>query len=166
MRQVRVLAQGVWYEVRTRINNREPLFRRANVLEIFARVFRETELRFVFEVRDLRLEDDRLTFYIKPEDGFELPEIMKWMKQVFAQRFNLADGRTGHIWGDRYWSRILEGEPDEEGREAGEAGKEAASGDRPRRRGSANGDRPRGRRKEGKCRFSLRKPSLAAPAPG
>jgi hypothetical protein len=30
----------VWYEVRTRINNREPLFRRAKALAIFAGVFR------------------------------------------------------------------------------------------------------------------------------
>jgi hypothetical protein len=38
---------------------------------------------------------------------------MKWMKQVFAQRFNGMDGRIGHIWGDRYWSEILDGEPPE-----------------------------------------------------
>jgi hypothetical protein len=137
---------------------------------IFARVFRETELRFIFEVRGLRLEDDRLTFYIRPEDGFELPEIMKWMKQVFAQRFNLADGRTGHIWGDRYWSRILEGEPEVE---AGEAANRvrpcwgnSANGVRPHRRGSTNGVRPRRRKKQGKCRFSLKNPSPAAPSPG
>jgi REP element-mobilizing transposase RayT len=176
MRQLRILAQGVWYEIRTRINNREPLFRRAEALAIFAGVFRETELRFVFEIRDLRLEDDWLTFYIRPEDGFELPDIMKWMKQVFAQRFNAAAGRIGHIWGDRYWSRILEGAP-EEGEAAGAAGREAAKGDRPRRRRSTNGDRPhwgrsahgdrpRRRRKEGKCRFSLIKPSLPAPSSG
>jgi hypothetical protein len=77
---------------------------------MFARVFRETGIRFVFEVRGLRLDGDLLSFYIKPEDGLELPEIMKWMKQVFAQRYNRAEGRTGHIWGDRYWSRIVEEE--------------------------------------------------------
>jgi hypothetical protein len=32
---------------------------------------------------------------------------MKWMKQTFAQRYNREAGRTGHIWGDRYWSRIV-----------------------------------------------------------
>jgi REP element-mobilizing transposase RayT len=163
MRQLRVLAQGVWYEVRTRINNREPLFRGAKALAIFAGVFRETELRFVFEIRDLRLEDDWLRFYIRPEDGFKLPEIMKWMKQVFAQRFNAAAGRIGHIWGDRYWSRFLVGAPDEEGREAG---REAANGDRPHWGKSANGDRPHRGRKEEKSRFSLINPFSAAPTPG
>jgi REP element-mobilizing transposase RayT len=87
------------------------LFREDKVREIFTRVFHETELRFVFEVRGLTLEDDWLTFYIRPEDGLELPDIMKWLKQTFAQRYNRETGRSGHIWGDRYWSRIVEREP-------------------------------------------------------
>jgi REP element-mobilizing transposase RayT len=163
MRQLRVLAQGVWYEVRTRVNNREPLFRCYQALAIFSSVFRETELRFVFEVRGLRLEDDRLRFYIKPEDGLELPDIMKWMKQVFAQRFNAAAGREGHIWGDRYWSRIVEGEPGEEG--AVEAGT-AITGDRPFGRGSANGDRPRRRWSEEEAHFSRNFPCPVTLSPG
>jgi REP element-mobilizing transposase RayT len=159
MRQLRKLEQGVWYEIRTRINNREPLFRRAKALTIFARVFRETMLRFVFRIRGLCLEDDWLTFYIKPEDGFELPKIMKWMKQVFAQRYNVAAGRIGHIWGDRYWSRILEGEPPEV------AGGSAA-GDSPCRRGVATGVRPYwGKNEVATCVF-LFFPLPPAPLPG
>jgi hypothetical protein len=38
---------------------------------------------------------------------------MQWLKQTFAVRFNLQVGRTGHRWGDRYWSEVLEGEPPE-----------------------------------------------------
>jgi hypothetical protein len=47
----------------------------------------------------------------KSADGLQLPAIMQWLKQMFAVRFNLGTGRSGHIWGDRYWSRVLEGEP-------------------------------------------------------
>jgi hypothetical protein len=160
MRQLRKLEQGVWYEIRTRINNREPLFRRAKALTIFAGVFQETMLRFAFTVRGLRLDDDRLTFYIKPEDGFKLPEIMKWMKQVFAQRYNVATGRIGHIWGDRYWSRIPEGEPPEEGEG------EAATRDRPCRRGTVNRVRPHWMGREGNLCFFLLFPLPPAPLPG
>jgi hypothetical protein len=74
----------------------------------------ETAVRFDFEIRALRLESYSLVFYIKPEDGLKLPLIMQWLKQTFAVRYNLLHGRTGHIWGDRYWSEILEGEPPEE----------------------------------------------------
>jgi hypothetical protein len=98
------------------------LFRRRDALVLFARVFAQAEGRYEFEVRALYLEDDWLTFYVKPADGFELPDIMKWLKQVFAQRFNGMDGRIGHIWGDRYWSEILEGEPPEEAEGEGDLG--------------------------------------------
>jgi hypothetical protein len=88
-------------------------------------------LRFPFEVRGLHFDADWLTFYIKPEDGEALPKILQWMKQVFAQRYNGLEGRIGHIWGDRYGSRILEGEPEEGA--AVDVGKVSKSGDRPLR---------------------------------
>jgi hypothetical protein len=111
MRKLRMLKQDVWYEIHTAINNREPLFRLRQVLALFRRVLDDTRGRFVFEMTGLRLEADRLTFYIKPADGLGLPDILKWMKQTFAVRYNRLTGRTGHIWGDRYWSVILDGEP-------------------------------------------------------
>jgi hypothetical protein len=111
MRRLRILGQNVWYEIRTRVNNREPLFRRRQAVAIFCRVLGEARGRFAFEARGLRLEGDWLLFYIRPADGLQLPAIMQWLKQVFAVRYNAAAGRIGHIWGDRYWSRVLEGEP-------------------------------------------------------
>jgi hypothetical protein len=113
MRHLRILKQDVWYKIHTQVNNREPLFRLRQALALFRRVLDDTRKRFVFEMTGLRLEADRLTFYIKPADGLGLPDILKWMKQTFAVRYNRLTGRTGHIWGDRYWSVILEGEPPE-----------------------------------------------------
>jgi hypothetical protein len=109
-----MLKPDVWYEIHTAINNREPLFRLRQALALFRRVLDDTGKRFVFEMTGLRLEADRLTFYIKPANGLALPDILKWMKQTFAVRYNRLTGRIGHIWGDRYWSAILEGEPPEE----------------------------------------------------
>ncbi|MDR2053669.1 MAG: hypothetical protein LBP80_09665, partial [Treponema sp.] len=93
---------------------------------------------------------------IKPEDGLELPEIMKWMKQTFAQRYNRWAGWIGHVWGDRYWSRILEGEPPEEPPEEGTGGRVEASntGVRP----------PKGKNGGAPC-FSPISPRKTAPAP-
>jgi hypothetical protein len=130
------------------------LFREPKVRDIFNRVFHETELRFVFEVQGLTLVDDELRFYIRPEDGLELPAIMKWLKQTFAQRYNRETGRTGHIWGDRYWSRVVEGEPPEE-EENGAAAVAANTGVRPYR----------GKNK-GKSAFPHISPFLTAPASG
>jgi REP element-mobilizing transposase RayT len=151
----------VWYEIRTRVNNREPLFRRYTALALFARVFRETKGRFDFEIQGLRLEDDWLRFYIKPADGLELPAIMQRLKQTFAQRYNRLAGRIGHIWGDRYWSRIVDGEP--ELAEEVLAGEQNAAGDL----GVWNhGVSPHGGKPAVKAAFPPKSPLLPAPAPG
>jgi hypothetical protein len=103
----------------------------------------------VFAVSALRLEDDWLTSYMKPEDGMELPAIMKWIKQTFAQRYNRLTGRIGHVWGDRYWSAVVEGEPPEGTRVGG-----AETGVRPR-----SGKQRRG------ARFSPKSPPPATISP-
>ncbi|MDR0383294.1 MAG: transposase, partial [Spirochaetaceae bacterium] len=102
MRPLRELRQGVWYEVCTAVNNRKPLFQSRRALRLFARVLDDTAARFDFEIRGLCLKDDLLVFCVKPADGFQLPRIMQWLKQTFAVRYNLLNGWTGHIWGDRY----------------------------------------------------------------
>ncbi|MDR0598090.1 MAG: transposase [Treponema sp.] len=158
MRQKRILAQGVWYEIRSQINNREQILSLPRAATLFSEVFRETTLRFAFQVRGLRFGADQLRFYIKPEDGMELPVIMQWLKQTFAQRYNALTGRTGHIWGDRYWSLILEGEP------PADVGAEAALG-----AGAENGaehrDRPHRPNRSCNPRFSAISPAPSAPAP-
>jgi REP element-mobilizing transposase RayT len=155
MRQKRLLAQGVWYEIRSQINNREQLLSLSKAAALFSGVFRETTLRFAFEVRGLRFGADQLRFYIKPEDGMELPAIMQWLKQTFAQRYNAMTGRTGHIWGDRYWSAILEGEA------PADVGAEAALG-----AGAEHRDRPYRRKRNRAPRFSAVSPAPRLPAPG
>jgi hypothetical protein len=163
MRKLRLLKQGVWYGVRTRVKNGEPLFRRRDALGVFARVFIEAEARVGVEGRGLCLEDDGVVFYLKPADGLELPAIMKWVKQTFAARFNRRDGRSGHIWGDRYESWVLEGEPEEEegADSVNTAGAEAVP-----RGGRKTGVRPFGRKPAGKALFSPVFPRSTPPPPG
>ncbi|MDR1230408.1 MAG: transposase [Spirochaetaceae bacterium] len=113
MRALRILAASVWYFVCTAVNNREPLFWSALERARFMRVLNEARKRYVFELRGLRFCGPWVSFYIKPADGLQLPEIMQWIKQTYAVRYNVHDGRTGHIWGDRYQSWIVEGPPED-----------------------------------------------------
>jgi hypothetical protein len=64
-------------------------------------------------MRGLKLENECLSFYIKPVNGLDLPKIMQWMKQTFSVRLSVLTGRTGHVWGERYDSEILPGDPPE-----------------------------------------------------
>jgi hypothetical protein len=114
MRPTRILSSNVWYDVRTGVNNNEPLFLSLETRAMFEQVLYEAREIYVFNLSSLQFNGAWVCFYIKPGDGFQLPGIMQWIKQTFAVRFNVIDGRTGHIWGDRYWSEILAGEPPED----------------------------------------------------
>ncbi|MDR1096273.1 MAG: hypothetical protein LBL31_07770, partial [Spirochaetaceae bacterium] len=107
----------------TAANRHEPIFLERNAVSLFNRVFREAVGLFPVEARNLRIEADRVSFYVKPADGFQLPEIMQWLKQTFAVRYNVMKRLDGHVWGDRYWSKVLEGEAPVEGGAAKEAGR-------------------------------------------
>jgi hypothetical protein len=102
MRQTRKLAEHVWYKVSTVINNREPVFKLGFAVGLFCRVLIEAKGKFPFEMRGLALSGALLSFYIKPADGYQLPEITRWMKQTFSCRFNIVTWRTG---GDAFFQR-------------------------------------------------------------
>jgi hypothetical protein len=108
---MRKLKQDTWYEIRTAINVGEPVFQLWWAVVLFYRVLLDTKKRFKFEIRGLTFDDAWLTFYIKLENGFELPKFMQWLKQTFSFRFNMRTGRQAHLWGLRYESEIIDGEP-------------------------------------------------------
>jgi REP element-mobilizing transposase RayT len=110
----RILKPDVWYKIFTLVNRHEQIFLDRDAVELFNRTLCETGERFPCEVRHLVIQADSVSFYIKPVDGLQLPEIMQWLKQTFAVRYNVMKGLDGHLWGDRYWSKIVDGEPPEE----------------------------------------------------
>jgi REP element-mobilizing transposase RayT len=114
MRKPRILEALAGYLVITAVNRHEPIFLERAVVELFSRVLCEAGERFAIEVRHLVIQADRVSFHIKPANGFMLPIIMQWIKQTFACRYNAMKRLDGHVWGDRYWSKVLEEEPPEE----------------------------------------------------
>jgi hypothetical protein len=120
MRKLRILAAGAWYLVSTAVNNREPLFWSALERARFKRVLNEARKLHAFALYGLRFSGPTVSFYIKPVDGLQLPEIMQWIKQTYSARNNVMKHLDGHVWGDRYASKVLEGEPPEDAIPAGE----------------------------------------------
>jgi hypothetical protein len=108
---MRELKQDVWYEISTAVNVGEPVFRLGWAETLFYSVLNDAKRRFKFEMRGLSLDEEWLSFYIKPVNGLQLPKIMQWVKQTFSFQFNVRTGRGGHLWGVRYESRIVEEGP-------------------------------------------------------
>jgi hypothetical protein len=88
-----------------------------------------------------------------------LPDILKWMKQTFAVRCNRLLGRTGHLWGDRFGSVILEGVPPVGEMPVGEPSAEEGEPS------EGEGGRPRYREPLRISGFSPIYPQLPAPLP-
>jgi hypothetical protein len=95
MRTERELAADAWYGTSTDVNNDESIFLSERVVRLFMQTLREADTIFAFKRRGLNIEANRVSFFVKPDDGFELPAIMKWLKQTFATRFNVMMKRTG-----------------------------------------------------------------------
>jgi hypothetical protein len=68
--------------VGTAINVGEPLLELLWAEVIFCRVLLDAKKRFDIETRRLVLSGAWLSFYIKPADGYRLPEIMQWMMNI------------------------------------------------------------------------------------
>jgi REP element-mobilizing transposase RayT len=69
MRENRVLVSKGWYWVSTDVNNREGVFRLSREERMLRTVLRDARKIYGFEVRGLRVEDDRVSFYINAVDG-------------------------------------------------------------------------------------------------
>jgi hypothetical protein len=81
MRSLRILAAVACYFVSTSVNNREPLFWCSRERTRFKRVLDEAHVLYAFVLYDLCFDGPAVSFYIKPADGLQLPEIMQWIKQ-------------------------------------------------------------------------------------
>ncbi len=113
MRKLRELVPGGTYHVSARINNRElhlqEVLCKSIMLEIMEKL--QTEMGFKFE--HFAIMDNHVHFIISTLD-MELPKIMQRLLMTYTIRYNKAMKRTGHIWGDRYFSRVLRTQNDVE----------------------------------------------------
>jgi putative transposase len=46
---------------------------------------------------------------IKPGENESLSRIMQWILSVFAMAWNRKHNIRGHVWGERFYSRIIQG---------------------------------------------------------
>ena len=48
-------------------------------------------------------------FILQPMKGESLSAIMRWIMSVFAMSYNRIHKLSGHVWGERFFSRIIVG---------------------------------------------------------
>ena len=109
MRKNRKLLEGAEYHVTARINRGEMIFLNPGDRELFVEILKRAKKRFNFSLKNFCIMGNHVHFLIKPGPGVSLSKIMQWLLGVFAQSWNKRHGLSGHLWGERFFSRIISG---------------------------------------------------------
>lgn len=107
MRKNRILQQGAVYHVSGRVNNKDFHMESVQIKKLFQNILVRAKLRFSFIVENFVVMGNHYHLIIRPLKNESLSRIMQWIMSVFAINANKKLNRTGHFWGERFFSRIL-----------------------------------------------------------
>ena len=109
MRKNRELLEGAEYHVTARINRGEKIFLVQEDRELFIDILKRAKKKYNFLLKNFCVMGNHIHLIIKPGPNISLSKIMQWILGVFAQLWNKKHGLSGHLWGDRFFSRIILG---------------------------------------------------------
>lgn len=112
MRKLRQLRVGAQYHVTARINRSEMILLPEEEKKLMLTVIERAKKRYRFQVINFCIMNNHLHLLIKPDDSESLSRIMQWILSVFAMTWNRKHNLRGHVWGERFYSRIIEGTVD------------------------------------------------------
>ncbi len=108
MRKKREIKNGFSYHITARINRQEFIFDSANIKEMFMDTLKRAKFKYKFLIKNFCIMNNHIHIILKPLQGQSLSKIMQWILSVFAQKYNKFFGLKGHVWQDRFKSKIIE----------------------------------------------------------
>jgi len=75
---------------------------------LFLSILKRAGKKYAFQIENFCIMGNHIHLIIKPGAGENLSSIMQWILSVFAMAYNRKHALTGHVWGERFFSRILE----------------------------------------------------------
>lgn len=108
MRKNRILKDGARYHVSVRVNNKEMLLRSYTARALFLAILKKAKRKYHFSIENYIIMGNHVHLLIVPARNENLSRIMQWMLGGFALAFNKRFNRSGHFWGERFFSRIIE----------------------------------------------------------
>ena len=109
MRKPRMLVENGLYHVVARVNRKEFILKSAEIREMFLAVLKRSRCKYRFKLLNFCIMGNHIHFLIKPGKRENLSKIMQWVLSVFAIQFNKRLGLSGHVWYDRFKSKIVDG---------------------------------------------------------
>jgi len=107
-RTARVVIPGCAHHVTQRGNNRQDVFFVDDDRRVFLELLGKACGRFGLTVQAYCLMTNHLHLVATPSRPHSLAETMKWVNQLYAQYVNRLQGRSGHLWQNRFFSCALD----------------------------------------------------------
>ena len=107
MRKKRELKKGASYHIYARINRQEYLLQTVFIKKMFMAVLKRAKRKYSFQIGNFCIMGNHIHFILKPLKGDSLSAIMQWILGVFAQKYNRTFDLKGHVWYDRFKSKII-----------------------------------------------------------
>lgn len=107
MRKPREKHVGAVYHVVALANRGEFILHSSDMKSLFLEVLARAKDKFPFILKHFCLMDNHIHLLIKPIGKTNLSRLMQWILSVFAQKFNRFFGLRGHVWYDRFKSKII-----------------------------------------------------------
>ncbi|MBI9104543.1 MAG: transposase [Spirochaetales bacterium] len=107
MRKLREKQVGAVYHVVAKANRGEFILNSINMKEMFMEILERAKQKYNFNLKNFCIMSNHIHLMIQPTKGTDLSKLMQWILSVFARRFNLFFGLNGHVWYDRFKSKII-----------------------------------------------------------
>lgn len=109
-RPLRILQSEYPYHVTTRTNNKEFRFKRKrSTYLMFAKIINMAIKKYSVEISHFVLMSNHYHIIFKTPNA-NIHRVMQFINSRIAREYNKRHNRTGHLWGDRYKSTIIENE--------------------------------------------------------
>ncbi|WP_411042438.1 REP-associated tyrosine transposase [Treponema sp. TIM-1] len=107
MRHPRKLKDNATYHVTVRANRREMVLFCTAMRILFLNVVKRAKKKYKFQIDNFSIMGNHVHLIIRPGKDESLSRIMQWILSVFAMAWNRAHFQTGHVWGERFFSKII-----------------------------------------------------------
>jgi len=107
MLRKRIFIEGAFYHVTSRTNDKIKVFAGNLGRKIMELSLMEAKEKFHFSLTNYCVMPTHIHLLIRPKPGTNLSDIMCSLKTKSAKRWNRIHGSEDHMWGKRYFAKVI-----------------------------------------------------------
>jgi len=107
VRKKREYAEGAFYHVTSRTNNKNRVFDSEPGRKLMMITLQDAKEKFNFQLTNFCIMPTHIHLLIRPSEGTDISMIMHWIKTMSAKGWNCINGTKDHFWGQRFFARAI-----------------------------------------------------------